>query len=683
MAALLTDDEVFGRSAPDSINTQPRGIRTNNPGNIRNINGQGFQQFSTPEDGIAATAKNLVAYNDKHGLNTISGIINRWAPPNENNTGAYIQAVSQDLNVDPNQPLDVKNPQILAALTSAITKHENGKNPYSPEQIQGGVGRVIPAGYAPANDQKSLMSDEDVFGAAQPDQQKIKASIEAQPISGGDKVSSLDLNDLIIGGKPANDISGGINAAMEQQIKQDNQGKPFVQNFAEGTNIGARKLGTGILQTLPAPVQEWIAKQSGNTRDQLLQALAENANQERVYGTGTGVAGELGELSGDARNWVAPELKGAAAGAKLISRLPQAAKFAGMGAAYGGLNSVESADADEIAKQKLKNATIGAAVGGAVPYAPEIIQGAGKAAGAVGKYIGDETVGNATNLAKGTVSMVKGSKPMQAMSDAINSSATAAYKDMRNKGAVFTPQAGSDIASTVDNGLKNSGLLNQSLHGDTLGVVNDLKTYLENPNATLEGLDQHRQLLSQVIKKNTSKIDGANPDAQKATAAIKAIDNAVENLSAKDIASGDPSAVQSLLEGRFQYAKARRFDRVNDMLQDAGGNMEKFKTQLQNFVKDDRNLRGFSTEEKKSLQNAANYSNGESLLSMFGRLGVDFSRTTSGKAIPALEIAGGALAGHSALPAIAFGTLAKYGQKAITHGKINNALSMISKRQGP
>src|SRR4051812_38910947 len=52
-----------------------------------------FAVFRSPEYGIRALAKLLQTYQSKHGLRTVRGIINRWAPPVENNTGAYVNAV--------------------------------------------------------------------------------------------------------------------------------------------------------------------------------------------------------------------------------------------------------------------------------------------------------------------------------------------------------------------------------------------------------------------------------------------------------------------------------------------------------------------------------------------------------------------------------------------------------------
>ena len=126
----------------------PRGIRNNNPGNIIKTSSawagevQGgdsrFKSFATPEHGIAAVGKNLQAYSSK-GINTVRGIIHKWAPPKENDTGAYVNAVAKALGVPPDVKVDVKDPAVLTMLTEAIIKHEIGTVPYSKEQIQAGV----------------------------------------------------------------------------------------------------------------------------------------------------------------------------------------------------------------------------------------------------------------------------------------------------------------------------------------------------------------------------------------------------------------------------------------------------------------------------------------------------------------------------------------------------------------
>jgi hypothetical protein len=119
---LMTPAQQIAAANGDSTSTP-----INNPGNIRPVGSStGFQQFKTPEEGFAAIDKNLQAYGAK-GINTVSSIINRWAPPSDNNdTKAYIQDVSSRLGVKPDQPLDMGNPVVRQALSTAITLHEQG-----------------------------------------------------------------------------------------------------------------------------------------------------------------------------------------------------------------------------------------------------------------------------------------------------------------------------------------------------------------------------------------------------------------------------------------------------------------------------------------------------------------------------------------------------------------------------
>ena len=134
--------------------SETRGIRNNNAGNIRHSSDKwlgevqgsdkAFKTFSTPVYGIRALAKLLLNYERKYSLNTISGIISRWAPTNENDTTAYVKAVAAACGVDPYQPIDV--PAYLACLVPAIIKHENGSQPYSMETIEQGIDLALGGG---------------------------------------------------------------------------------------------------------------------------------------------------------------------------------------------------------------------------------------------------------------------------------------------------------------------------------------------------------------------------------------------------------------------------------------------------------------------------------------------------------------------------------------------------------
>jgi hypothetical protein len=120
-----------------------RGLRNNNPGNLRSWIGAGssggFAVFDTPEQGVNALSKQLQLYNGR-GNNTINGIISKYAPGSENNTAAYIAAVARDTGFDPSAHLDISDPAIRSSLMAAIIKHENGSNPYSNKQIQALIG---------------------------------------------------------------------------------------------------------------------------------------------------------------------------------------------------------------------------------------------------------------------------------------------------------------------------------------------------------------------------------------------------------------------------------------------------------------------------------------------------------------------------------------------------------------
>lgn len=115
-------------AAPAATTPTTGGVNANNFGNVRPIGAStGFQQPKTPEEGLQILDNNLKAYADK-GINTLAGVISRWAPPNENDTQALIKAAAQRLSIDPNQPIDLKNPAVRQAVGTAIMIQEKGKS---------------------------------------------------------------------------------------------------------------------------------------------------------------------------------------------------------------------------------------------------------------------------------------------------------------------------------------------------------------------------------------------------------------------------------------------------------------------------------------------------------------------------------------------------------------------------
>lgn len=126
--------------------TRPaRGERNNNPGNIRHgSKWQGlsvqqtdpsFCQFVSPEYGIRAIYKLLQTYQKKYELNTVESIIDRYAPPNENNTTSYINRAAKDIGVSVNEPINVSSKPVAIALATAIVGVELGYQPYSQKSL--------------------------------------------------------------------------------------------------------------------------------------------------------------------------------------------------------------------------------------------------------------------------------------------------------------------------------------------------------------------------------------------------------------------------------------------------------------------------------------------------------------------------------------------------------------------
>ena len=126
-----------------------RGIRNNNPLNIRRSadrwegarkeqTDKAFVQFESMAYGYRAGWKTLQSYYNRLSRQgkffTVRNIIRRWAPPNENNTEAYIRTVLtlSGIGEQENQlpPENADSYHRLSKLLAAMTVMENGIRPY-------------------------------------------------------------------------------------------------------------------------------------------------------------------------------------------------------------------------------------------------------------------------------------------------------------------------------------------------------------------------------------------------------------------------------------------------------------------------------------------------------------------------------------------------------------------------
>jgi len=115
----------------------PRGYKNNNPLNIRRNNDdfrgeikgndKSFKTFSSMAFGYRAAFVILHTYLTE-GCNTIEKIINRWAPPCENNTGKYIANVEKWSGVSKDKVLTSADGADYIMIVNAMSAVENGRN---------------------------------------------------------------------------------------------------------------------------------------------------------------------------------------------------------------------------------------------------------------------------------------------------------------------------------------------------------------------------------------------------------------------------------------------------------------------------------------------------------------------------------------------------------------------------
>ena len=70
---------------------------------------------------------------------TIRQYIERWAPPNENNTEAYVTHVASRLACDPDDQIEIRDPKVMAAVIDGIIRVECAGMPYEGSEIAEGM----------------------------------------------------------------------------------------------------------------------------------------------------------------------------------------------------------------------------------------------------------------------------------------------------------------------------------------------------------------------------------------------------------------------------------------------------------------------------------------------------------------------------------------------------------------
>ena len=115
----------------------PRGIRNNNPLNIRignkwfgevdNPTDHEFEQFKEMKYGVRAAFIILWKYLYRYRLKTVKEIVKRWAPASENNVESYVRTVIQSQGLKQNETLDFENYTQMRLLLRGMCLAENGQ----------------------------------------------------------------------------------------------------------------------------------------------------------------------------------------------------------------------------------------------------------------------------------------------------------------------------------------------------------------------------------------------------------------------------------------------------------------------------------------------------------------------------------------------------------------------------
>lgn len=125
-----------------------RGIDNRNPGNIRRsrVRYRGeihpsrdpdFKQFESMEWGYRAMFILLDTYRVRYGLDTLRRMISRYAPPEENHTALYIEAVCDRTDIGADEKIDTRDRATMVPVVAAMSQIENGSRALRAEVERG------------------------------------------------------------------------------------------------------------------------------------------------------------------------------------------------------------------------------------------------------------------------------------------------------------------------------------------------------------------------------------------------------------------------------------------------------------------------------------------------------------------------------------------------------------------
>jgi len=258
------------------------GQRINNPFNIRQYDqgflgesgeDSGFVSFEDPMYGVRAADRVLTTYGTKRGINTIRGLINRFAPPSENDTRNYVNYISGQLGIDPDAEVDLSDPEMRARILSPMAMMES-RSEYSPGQIT----EMIEMANAPRQELRPLVPDVQLpeMNIPMPQQRETRVTTEEvfdAPVQQSGPQSLDELMTATFGDRQTPDVApqsrqGAVSrlpeleGALPQTMRQPTGSEPGdVIRLAEDTKVDPKGLITTDNQPVGAIVEDALKAQ--------------------------------------------------------------------------------------------------------------------------------------------------------------------------------------------------------------------------------------------------------------------------------------------------------------------------------------------------------------------------------------------------------------------------------------
>ena len=106
-------------------------------GEIQPSTDKQFKQFKSNAYGYRAGFRILLTYITRYHINTLRGMLHRFAPMSENATDKYIETVSKRAAVDPDEVIRTVDKEMLIRIVAAMSYVENGVEADMSEVIDG------------------------------------------------------------------------------------------------------------------------------------------------------------------------------------------------------------------------------------------------------------------------------------------------------------------------------------------------------------------------------------------------------------------------------------------------------------------------------------------------------------------------------------------------------------------